>query len=223
MGRTCRRFATTLAAVAAVPMLAFGAGSAAQTGGQLFASACGGCHDDVNHPRGLVYNAAGNVAVIQAVIARGMPVSASLAGRIRGTRSSPPGSPTTPPARAGGSWSRSTRPAPTLTAVTSTRWRARASIRSIRRAFRRPRSGPRCSRSPTATTRRSTARCSSPGWLRPCTSRSRSPARSSPRLARLSLTAYRRPPSGQRVRPDVARPRERVATLGLAHRGREAA
>jgi hypothetical protein len=78
-GASGRRFAGTLAAIAVVPLLAFGAGSSAQTGGQLFASACGGCHDDVAHPRGLVYNAAGNAAVIQAVIARGMSVTASLA------------------------------------------------------------------------------------------------------------------------------------------------
>lgn len=74
-----RRFAATLAAIAAGPMLVFGAHSSAQTGEQLFKSVCSGCHDDLAHPKALVYNAAGNAAVLQAVIARGMPATSSLA------------------------------------------------------------------------------------------------------------------------------------------------
>ena len=53
--------------------------SSAQTGNELFVSLCSGCHNDVAHPKGLVYNAAGNAAIIEAVIARGMSVGGSLA------------------------------------------------------------------------------------------------------------------------------------------------
>jgi hypothetical protein len=60
-------------------MLLLCASSSAQTGAELFTSKCAGCHDNVAHPHDLVYNAAGNAAVIQAVIARGMPVTSSLA------------------------------------------------------------------------------------------------------------------------------------------------
>src|SRR5206468_7504059 len=74
-----RRFVGAIAALGAIAMLGFGPSSSAQTGSELFVSVCGGCHDDVMHPKGLVYNAAGNAAVIQAVIARGMPVTSSLA------------------------------------------------------------------------------------------------------------------------------------------------
>ena len=52
---------------------------AAQDGAALFTSICSNCHNGVNHPRGLVYNAAGNVAIIEAVIAKGMGAAGSLA------------------------------------------------------------------------------------------------------------------------------------------------
>ena len=51
--------------------IAFGPGSAflfdapaamAQDGAAIFASICSGCHNDVKHPKGLVYNAAGYAA-----------------------------------------------------------------------------------------------------------------------------------------------------------------
>lgn len=53
--------------------------ASAQDGAALFASTCSGCHNDVEHPRGLVYNAAGNVAIIEAVNALGMGAVGSLA------------------------------------------------------------------------------------------------------------------------------------------------
>ena len=57
----------------------FTAAASAQDGAALFASKCAGCHDGVIHPRGLVFNAAGNAAIIEAVIAKGMAVAASSA------------------------------------------------------------------------------------------------------------------------------------------------
>ncbi|MGA8030993.1 MAG: hypothetical protein WCB48_01250 [Casimicrobiaceae bacterium] len=53
--------------------------ASAQSGAALFDSLCAGCHDDVNHPKDLVYNAAGNAAIIEAVVARGMAAGGSLA------------------------------------------------------------------------------------------------------------------------------------------------
>ena len=74
-----RRYIRKVAAILACPLLALAASSSAQTGSELFASLCGGCHNDAAHPKGLVYNAAGNAAIIEAVIARGMSVGGSLA------------------------------------------------------------------------------------------------------------------------------------------------
>ena len=54
----------------------------AQDGAALFASICSGCHNDVQHPKGLVYNAAGNAAIIEAVNAFGMGATGSLADHI---------------------------------------------------------------------------------------------------------------------------------------------
>jgi mono/diheme cytochrome c family protein len=54
----------------------------AQNGAALFASSCSGCHNDVKHPKGLGYNAAGNVAIIEAVNALGMGATGSLADHI---------------------------------------------------------------------------------------------------------------------------------------------
>jgi hypothetical protein len=51
----------------------------AQDGAALYASMCSACHNDVAHPKGLVYNAAGNVAIIEAVNAFGMGATGSLA------------------------------------------------------------------------------------------------------------------------------------------------
>lgn len=44
----------------------------AQASEQLFLQLCSGCHNDVAHPRLLVYNAAGNVDIITTVISLGM-------------------------------------------------------------------------------------------------------------------------------------------------------
>ena len=68
-----------LAAGLVTTTLPFAAPATAQDGAALFASMCAGCHNDVDHPKGLVYNAAGNAAIIEAVIARGMPVAGSAA------------------------------------------------------------------------------------------------------------------------------------------------
>jgi hypothetical protein len=57
-------------------------GAMAQDGAALLASICSGCHDDAKHPKGLVYNAAGNVAIIEAVNALGMGATGSLADHI---------------------------------------------------------------------------------------------------------------------------------------------
>src|SRR5262245_22599283 len=38
----------------------------------LFTSRCAACHDDVVHPRGLVYNTAGNAAIVSKVNSLGM-------------------------------------------------------------------------------------------------------------------------------------------------------
>jgi hypothetical protein len=70
---------STLAVIATGSMLLLSASASAQTGAQLFASLCSGCHNDVVHPKGLVYNAAGNVAIIEAVNALGMGAQGSLA------------------------------------------------------------------------------------------------------------------------------------------------
>jgi hypothetical protein len=51
----------------------------AQDGAALYASICSKCHNDVNHPKAVVYNAAGNVAIIEAVNAFGMGATGSLA------------------------------------------------------------------------------------------------------------------------------------------------
>jgi hypothetical protein len=69
----------TIAAGLVGSALLFGATAAAQDGGALFAEMCAGCHNDKQHPKGLVYNAAGNVAIIEAVNAKGMGAPGSLA------------------------------------------------------------------------------------------------------------------------------------------------
>lgn len=72
---------TTCAIVFGVGIVfVFGASAAnAQDGATLFASICSGCHNDVTHPKGLVYNAAGNVAIIETVNAFGMGATGSVA------------------------------------------------------------------------------------------------------------------------------------------------
>lgn len=57
----------------------FIAAASAQDGAALFASNCAYCHNNVNHPKGLVYNAAGNAAIIDAVNAKGMNAPGSPA------------------------------------------------------------------------------------------------------------------------------------------------
>ena len=59
--------------------LFLGATAAAQDGASLFNQMCSVCHDDVQHPKALVYNSAGNVAIIEAVNAKGMGAAGSLA------------------------------------------------------------------------------------------------------------------------------------------------
>jgi hypothetical protein len=67
----------TLATIAAGSMLLLGASSSAQATAELFISQCGGCHNNVKHPLNLVYNAAGNAAIIETVNALGMGASGS--------------------------------------------------------------------------------------------------------------------------------------------------
>lgn len=74
-----RRFMRTLAAIATGSMLLLSANASAQSGAELFASLCSGCHNDAAHPKNLVYNAAGKVAIIEAVNALGMGAQGSLA------------------------------------------------------------------------------------------------------------------------------------------------
>jgi hypothetical protein len=65
----------TLATIATGSMLLLGASSSAQATAELFISQCGGCHNNVKHPLNLVYNAAGNAAIIETVNALGMGAS----------------------------------------------------------------------------------------------------------------------------------------------------
>ena len=74
-----RRFISIVAVMATGSMLLLSASASAQTGADLFASQCSGCHNDVAHPKALVYNAAGNVSIIEAVNALGMGAKGSLA------------------------------------------------------------------------------------------------------------------------------------------------
>lgn len=67
------------AAVGVLCAFLFDAPATAQDGAALFNSICAGCHNDVNHPKGLVYNAAGNVAIIEAENAFGMGAGGTLA------------------------------------------------------------------------------------------------------------------------------------------------
>ena len=77
-----RRFMSTLAAIAMGSMLLLGTTSPAQASAALYFSLCVGCHNNVNHPQNLVYNAAGNVSIITAVNALGMGATGSLADHI---------------------------------------------------------------------------------------------------------------------------------------------
>jgi len=69
----------TIAAGIVGSTLMFGATAAAQDGATLFKQMCSVCHNNLDHPKGLVYNAAGNVAIIEAVNAKGMGADGSLA------------------------------------------------------------------------------------------------------------------------------------------------
>jgi hypothetical protein len=73
-----RRLVRLLATIGASSVLLFSAISSAQTGAELTSSLCFVCHGPI-HPKNLVYNAAGNVAIIEAVNALGMGASGSLA------------------------------------------------------------------------------------------------------------------------------------------------
>src|SRR5205085_2764309 len=59
--------------------LLFASAAQAQNGGQLFTTLCSGCHNDIAHPIGLVYNAAGNVGIITTVNGLGMGAAGTLA------------------------------------------------------------------------------------------------------------------------------------------------
>ena len=72
----------TLAAFAATSMLLLGASSPAQASAELFNSQCFGCHNGAAHPLGLVYNAAGNAAIIETVNALGMGAAGSPADHV---------------------------------------------------------------------------------------------------------------------------------------------
>jgi len=63
--------------MAAVVLLA--TGPSAQASAELFNSFCAACHDDVAHPRGLVFNAAGNPTILTTVISLGMNAGGSHA------------------------------------------------------------------------------------------------------------------------------------------------
>src|SRR5262252_6071296 len=69
----------TIAAGLVWSAVLFGVTAAAQDGATLFKQMCGVCHNNVDHPKALVYNAAGNVAIIEAVNAKGMGADGSLA------------------------------------------------------------------------------------------------------------------------------------------------
>jgi hypothetical protein len=66
-----------LAKIVSSAMLLLTANTSAQASAELFASLCSGCHNNVRHPRELVYNAAGNAAIIAAVNALGMGAGGS--------------------------------------------------------------------------------------------------------------------------------------------------
>ncbi len=72
----------TLAAIATGSILLLGASSPAQASAELFVSQCAGCHNNVAHPLGLVYNAAGNAAIIETLNALGMGASGTPADHI---------------------------------------------------------------------------------------------------------------------------------------------
>src|SRR5262245_40981762 len=71
-----KKLGETIAAGFIGSALVFGATTAeAQDGASLFKQMCAGCHN----PKGPVYNAAGNVAIIEMVNAKGMAGAGSLA------------------------------------------------------------------------------------------------------------------------------------------------
>ena len=71
-----------LTVVAAGSMLLLAASSPAQATAELFASQCFGCHNGSAHPLGLVFNAAGNAALIETVNALGMGASGTPADHV---------------------------------------------------------------------------------------------------------------------------------------------
>src|SRR5258708_14349313 len=79
-GGAMRKMNSAIAASLVGIGLLFAAATAmAQDGAALFASNCAGCHNGVKHPKLLVYNAAGNAAIIEALNAFGMGGAGSLA------------------------------------------------------------------------------------------------------------------------------------------------
>jgi hypothetical protein len=73
------KFGKRIAAGVVWSALVFVAPATAQDGATLFTQMCFSCHDGAQHPKDLVYNAAGNVALIEAVNAKGMGAAGSLA------------------------------------------------------------------------------------------------------------------------------------------------
>ena len=70
--RPWRRGLKSVEAIAAVAMLLLGASSTAQASAELFATHCGGCHNNIVATVRLTYNAAGKPEIIAAANAKGM-------------------------------------------------------------------------------------------------------------------------------------------------------
>lgn len=75
----CVSFTRSIAISLLAGVVSFTSSVSAQNGAVLVATHCYVCHNDTDHPLGLVYNAAGNAAIIEAEIAKGMSVTASAA------------------------------------------------------------------------------------------------------------------------------------------------
>jgi hypothetical protein len=74
MNKLCRAIGTPVAAGLVGSAVLFGGTAAAQDGSSLFGQDCVSCHNNRDYPRNLVFNAAGNVAIIEAANAKGKNV-----------------------------------------------------------------------------------------------------------------------------------------------------
>lgn len=77
--RPWRRGLKSVEAIAAVAMLLLGASSTAQASAELFATHCGGCHNNIVATVRLTYNAAGKPEIIAAANAKGMSATGTPA------------------------------------------------------------------------------------------------------------------------------------------------